>query len=88
MNLLINIRFDDLYCRYQLKCDYDTDLFSDNDVECEVDGGIFDNAEEFECPVNTRTCTIECDWQKIYEKVPASTYKQIYRILNYWQASE
>jgi hypothetical protein len=56
------------------KCDYDTDLFSDNEVECELDAGIFSTAIEFDCPVNTRTCSIECNWVDVRNQVPGATW--------------
>lgn len=75
---------------YQLKCDLDSDLFGDEDVECELDYGTFSDAIEFEC-VRDGDCNIRCtedDLSGIINAVPAEVVETTRRILNIWKPTE
>ena len=79
---------DEIECNFggrQLKCDLDEDWFSDNDVDCQLEGPGDDI--EFKCNVDSN-CNINCDENELAQKIPAAYLDTVTQILNAWKPDD
>lgn len=69
----------------QLKCELDEDLFSDNDVDCELE--VPGDDIEFSCNVDSN-CNIKCDDGQLANIIPAAYLKTVEEILDTWKPDD
>ena len=67
------------------KCDLDEDWFSDNDVDCELETGLFSDIE-FKCNVDSE-CNIVCD-DGVLGQIPQAYFAPVEKILAAWKPSD